>query len=80
MMLLRRSQSNIRLRKILFGVRRNQVTKELGTEFSTTLSVICKKVKKLSYGLRASSASPATGYAALHMERQKAVLNAALGL
>jgi len=39
-----------------------------------------QKGQKLSYGLRASSASPATGYAALHMERQKAVLNAALGL
>ncbi len=39
-----------------------------------------QKGQKLSYALRASSASPATGYAALHMERQKAVLNAALGL
>ncbi len=38
------------------------------------------KGQKLSYALRASSASPASGYSALHNERQNAVLNAALGL
>lgn len=35
--------------------------------------------QKLSYALRASSASPASGYAALHTQRQKAVIDAALG-
>ena len=34
--------------------------------------------QRLSYALRASSASPATGYAALHAQRQKAVIDAAL--
>jgi 2-oxoglutarate dehydrogenase E1 component len=38
------------------------------------------KGQKLTYALRASSASPASGYSALHNERQNAVLNAALGL
>jgi 2-oxoglutarate dehydrogenase E1 component len=35
--------------------------------------------QKLSYALRASSASPAGGYVALHNQRQKAVIDAALG-
>jgi 2-oxoglutarate dehydrogenase E1 component len=35
--------------------------------------------QKLGYALRASSASPAGGYAALHAQRQKAVIEAALG-
>jgi 2-oxoglutarate dehydrogenase E1 component len=35
--------------------------------------------QRLSYALRASSASPASGYAALHAQRQKAVIDAALG-
>ena len=35
--------------------------------------------QRLSYALRASSASPATGYSALHAQRQKAVIDAALG-
>ena len=34
--------------------------------------------QKLSYALRASSASPAGGYVALHNQRQKAVIDAAL--
>ncbi len=34
--------------------------------------------QKLSYALRASSASPAGGYLALHLQRQKAVIDAAL--
>jgi 2-oxoglutarate dehydrogenase E1 component len=34
--------------------------------------------QRLSYALRASSASPASGYAALHAQRQKAVIDAAL--
>ena len=38
------------------------------------------KGQKLTYALRASSASPAGGYSALHAKRQNAVLNAALGL
>ena len=38
------------------------------------------KGQKLSYALRASSASPAGGYSALHSKRQGAVLNAALGI
>ena len=38
------------------------------------------KGQKLTYALRASSASPAGGYFALHAKRQSAVLNAALGL
>ena len=36
--------------------------------------------QKLTYALRASSASPAGGYSALHAKRQSAVMNAALGL
>ena len=36
--------------------------------------------QKLSYALRASSASPAGGYVALHNQRQKAVIDAALGM
>ncbi len=35
--------------------------------------------QKLTYALRASSASPAGGYVALHNQRQKAVIDAALG-
>ncbi|MGY8842065.1 MAG: 2-oxoglutarate dehydrogenase E1 component [Burkholderiales bacterium] len=38
------------------------------------------KGQKLTYALRASSASPASGYSALHAKRQSAVLNAALGI
>ncbi len=34
--------------------------------------------QKLSYALRASAASPAGGYVALHLQRQKAVIDAAL--
>jgi 2-oxoglutarate dehydrogenase E1 component len=36
--------------------------------------------QKLGDAMRASSASPAGGYAALHMKRQKAVIDAALGI
>lgn len=36
--------------------------------------------QKLRYALRASSASPAGGYLALHNQRQKAVVDAALTL
>ena len=60
------------------GARKNPAIRAHGIAFSITCCATCSRTRSLAYALRTSSASPAVGYLALHLEQLKAVIDAAL--